>query len=73
MFSSISDNFVGGKRTRIKDKAEETLRFTPKEMRNEKAIVSALWEATKDIYYQDSVALKISEEQIKELVENHLK
>ncbi|MCK5084929.1 MAG: hypothetical protein KAQ64_04720 [Candidatus Pacebacteria bacterium] len=73
MFSSISDNFVKNKRTRIKDKAEEILRFTPKEMRNKKAIVNALWEATKDIYHQDNVALKISKDRIKKLVENHFK
>ena len=73
MFSSISDNFVKNKRTRIKDKAEKTLRSTPKEERNKEVIIDALWEATKNIYHQDNVTLKINEDQIRKLVENYFK
>ncbi|MBW6441078.1 hypothetical protein K0B03_03540 [Patescibacteria group bacterium] len=73
MFSTISENFVRGKRTRIRDETTRILQFVAKEERNKEIIINTLWLVTNDIYKKDQIDITITEDQIRKLVERHFK
>lgn len=60
-------------KTRIKDLTEQFLIKLDREKRDQNSIIDAIWKATKIVYKQDRLLIKISRKEIEQTVKNNFK